>query len=160
MSSSSGFSPILGIELPATRRPAVLVLVATGLALMAVVMARLPGPLAGAAGAVVLGGGLAAAWRVRPRARGSVRQLELAADGRLRAVIVGGAGPPDTDVRLAGTWRLAWFAVGMRLLAPSRRPVTVLLFRDQVPPADWRRLAVHLRLARVGDRRPAPGEFT
>lgn len=151
MTSSCGFSPTLTIEVAATGRPAAVVLVSTALALVAVLVARLPGPVAAAAGAIVLGGGLATAWRARPSAPGSVRRLRFGPDGQLRAVLGRREGPVAADASLLGSWRLARVAVGMRLVVPGCRPGTVLLFRDHVPAADWRRLAVHLRLGPAGD---------
>lgn len=149
--SSSGFSPSLVIDHAGCRRVQALILCAMLLALAALAYGGLPGGLQALATLLVAVGGFIELRRASPRASRRVSRILVTPDG---AFLLGRAGDPAALVpaALGHCWELRGIAVGATFYCGRAERVDVILFRDQVPPDTWRRLAVRLR---HGIRRPA-----
>jgi len=109
---------------------------ASGLALLALGLAELPVVVTAASVLLVLlAGG-------RAFGRASIRGA-----GRLRFLTGGSVLLDEANAAvLESSWRLGSHIVGLALRPAAGGRITVLLFRDRVPAADWRRLQVRLRL--------------
>lgn len=95
-----------------------------------------------------------AAWRADPRAPGFVARLAVTPDGQWWV----GRGPPGLEPALepgevTHWWAWSGLALGLTLVDAHGQRGSLILFRDRVEAATWRRLRVRLRHGEAG---PAP----
>lgn len=143
--------PALRLELRASRALSAGVLVVHALGAVALLLAVPGGAAGGVLALCVIGTGGAAAWE-RGLLRGprSVRALELAGDGTLSVLLGSGR---RLEASLTGRRHVGRWWVTLPLRGSWR---TVLVARDMLSPAEFRRLRLWALWGRVGTAvRPA-----
>lgn len=150
MPSSSGFSRSLVLDRPGGWRVPAFVGVVTLLAWVAIGLGRLPWRAS-----LVLSIAVAAiaAWEIagiRPGGRRSLAAIEVCRSGGLLLACAAGQ-PPSLPATLHRFWVLVAgpgpaLVIGLQLISADGRYFPVILFRDQVDAATWRRLVVWMSL--------------
>jgi hypothetical protein len=128
-----------------TRRVQVFICCGVLLALAAIALSSLSGPLQTLATFLMLVNGGQQLYRAWPGSRGYLCQLQVTSEGRL---LCGFA--PEPEVLLPGSVRHWWTVcdrvAGLVVDREHGRSSRAILFRDLLPPDQWRRLNLCLRL--------------